>query len=35
MTSLAATQTQRPNGPVVGNTDGPTTYYDLMAERAR
>ncbi len=30
MTSLAATQTQRPNGPVVGNTDGPTTYYDLM-----
>src|SRR6266511_1375619 len=30
MTSLAATPTQRPNGPVVGNTDGPTTYYDLM-----
>lgn len=30
MTSLAAAQAQRPNGPVVGNTDGPTTYYDLM-----
>ncbi len=30
MTSLADTPIHRPYGPIVGNADGFTTYYDLM-----
>jgi mannose-6-phosphate isomerase-like protein (cupin superfamily) len=30
MTALAETPVQRPYGPIVGNADGFTTYYDLM-----